>query len=639
MIKKFFYILVSLSLIFPVLNSCSGSYNQLTDQHKELKNKPAVFPDSIINKIEPGLHVPSITPGGTYFKMLIIFVQFPDDNWNPKYAEWPKGKTPSYKNKIVDSSLYENNDQENVSEYFREMSLGKFHVIGNTLNTVTPHSRKWYLENHKRRDFINKDVLKEIDSTVDFKQYDNWTNLGENKNKFQPDNKVDMIWMIYRNIAQDLDNPGKTAAQLGFGIQSGINKYDKWSGEASLGYGSSLYVDDSTRIININYFDGSGITIMEGYSGYRKVKNLCIHEFGHHLIGNTSMHTGLGFWGMMSGAGSRSPCANSFERNRLGWTKPIEIKKDTVVDVTLGDYITTGENIKIYLPGSGGEYYYLENHQCILPFDVPVKNVDSKGLYLLHQTGPTNSDIRLISAAGRWNWKVTSYTKSPWGPQMLPVFIRETPDAVNGYFENEVIPYKDSSSRQSSSLIFIYVDPYTGKEIIHPFCDGWGFDAFNKNYCDVFSEWSNPRALNRFNKPVHAAFQIISEDSSKITVRIFTGKENVKEAAPSKVLNLTVEKDFSGHPLLKWPVNINPAVHGYCVYRSNGYGKFNEINVLPAPLTNFNNISGDENNIMRWQDNSIILNSSPSKILYKIAAMDSSGHKSVLSDNALEKFP
>ncbi len=635
--KKIIIAVVVPFIFFSLLNSCSSSYREPSNINQSRNRNSAIFPDSVTNKFVTGFTVPSITPDGTFLRVIIVFVQFPDDNWKPDFSEWKKGKAPAYKDDIIDSTLSEKSGNENITEYFKEMSLGKFNVIGNTLNEITPHSREWYLANHKQRGFINKEVLRKIDSTFSFKKFDNWTYVKENMNNFQPDGKVDMIWMIYRNISMDLKNVAKTAAELGFGTASGRDRYDKWSGEASLGYGSNFYVDDSTRIVDMNFYGGSGITIMEGYSGYNKVRNLCIHEFGHHLLGGINMHTGGGFWGLMSGFGSRSPCANSFERNTLGWTNPIEIKKDTIVDVSLDDFVTTGQNIKILIPGkSAGEYYYLENHQCKVPFDIPVRNEDSKGLYLLHQTYPENSSIKLISAAGRWDWIVNNFTKNPWGSNILPVFKRTIPDPLHGYFETDMIPYKDEASRNSSFYAFIYINPYTGKQDIHPYCLGWGYDAFNKNYCNVFSEWSNPRALNQYNQPVNVAFQILSEDRGKIKLRIFVGKKNVKQIPPSKVLNLSMERDSSNHPLLQWQINIEPSLAGYNVYRSSDKENYNKISFVHFSHNGAENLNVENAGDERWIDTSVMYKAGSLKYSYKISAYDSLGRESVLSSKAIQ---
>ncbi len=145
--------------------------------------------------------------------------------------------------KFIDSTLNENSNKGNITQFFRAMSLNKFNVIGKTIYVKTPHKRKWYLDNKKNRTFINADIISEVDSSIDFKDYDNWTIKGRNNFIFSPDGKVDMIWIIFRNIANDMEDPGKTAAGLGFATYLSKDNIQKWSGEASLGYGFPIKVD------------------------------------------------------------------------------------------------------------------------------------------------------------------------------------------------------------------------------------------------------------------------------------------------------------------------------------------------------------------------------------------------------------
>ena len=218
----------------------------------------------------------------------------------------------------------------------------------------------------------------------------------------------------------------------------------------------------------------------------------------------------------------------------------------------------------------------------------------------------------------------------------MPVFRRTIPDPLHGYFETDVIPYKDSSSKKSSFYAFLYINPQTGKEDKNPYCLGWGNDAFNKNYNDVFSPWSNPRALNKYDQPVNVAFQVLSEKGEKIKVRIFVGKKNVKQVPPSKVLDLTVKKDLSNHPLLMWKKNIEPSLAGYNVYRSGDAKNYNKISFVTFSHNETLTFKDENDGNEKWIDTSVVFNSYPIKYSYKISAVDSLGRESVISDKSVQ---
>jgi M6 family metalloprotease-like protein len=635
------YLPFLLCLFLLTLPYCTSNEIQKKEIHYEKSKQEILNPDQ-----KGGLYLPSLTPGNSFLKILIIFIQFPDDEWNPGFSQWPKLKPPVFMgSKFIDSTLNENSNNGNLTEYYRQMSLGKFNVIGKTYSMITPHSRDWYLKENKNREFINEEVLLKLDTLINFKQFDNWTTEGSYKYKHAPDNVVDMIWMVYRNISNDMSNPGLTAYKLGFGASYGKNAYAKWSGEASLGYGRNFFVDDSTMQINPNFSEGSGITVMQGYDGFDKIKSLCIHEFGHHLLGGISMHNGLGFWGMMSGYGSRCSCTNSFERNILGWTKFYEFDSDTIAEISLRDYVTTGDCVRIRIPNtSPQEYYLLENHQCISPFDINKVNWNSKGIYLLHQSGTLGSDLKFVSAAGKWHWEYLHDIQNPWGSGTIPVFIKSYPDWLNGFFETGYLPYKDSSGKNQKSLIYAYLSDKTIKDTINSLFNGNGYDSFKKSYNEVFDKWSNPCAVDGNNKGVNIGFQILSEEDGIVKVKIVTGEKNLKVLPPSKPTDLTVKIDNNWRPLLKWNANREPDINEYKIfrsYKSNNYNYLGVVHQSDIKYTHKDSSFAASNGTfyIEWKDESRLAGTNGNitnlNFNYKISAVDKFGKESVLSGRAI----
>lgn len=149
--------------------------------------------------------------------VLIIFVQFPDDQYDVNYSLWPKDQPPTFSNSYIDSLPSQMSSDGNLTHYFREMSLGAFKLTGKTRFVVTPRTRIWYRDNDWKRWLINKDVLETLDASLDFSEFDRWKRYSEYDIRREPDGRVDMVFMLYRSVDQ--------ASFLGF-----------YGGEASLGY-------------------------------------------------------------------------------------------------------------------------------------------------------------------------------------------------------------------------------------------------------------------------------------------------------------------------------------------------------------------------------------------------------------------
>ncbi len=377
----------------------------------------------------------------------------------------------------------------------------------------------------------------------------------------------------------------------------------------------------------MGFENGSGLNIMEGYNGVKKVKNLCIHEFGHHLLGNNGMHGGLGFWAIMAGYGSRSNCANSFERVRLGWTNVINLDTLITDTISISDYVTTGECLKISLPNTQPkEYYLLENHQNISPFDITNGKGNGKGLYIIHQTGPYNSNLNLVSANGKWQWKFDHKIANPWGSGEIPVLERTTPDPINGYFDNQRIPYFDSTeNKNESSLVYAYFDPFTKKDTINPLFSGIGKDQFNLENNNVISPWSNPRVLNSNHSVSNLAIEVLSDSNGIIKIKWRKGENLYNDFPPSKPLGLkaviTKEKNIK----LKFFQDDEPNIKYYEIFRK---ARIDSEFKFIAKIKN-ENINKTETELS-WIDKNF--KNTSGLLLYKVRAVNDKNIKSVFSD-------
>lgn len=250
-----------------------------------------------------------IIPSSGILKVLVVFVSFKDDTTAHPY--WPVGQPPSILNTYIDSTSTQNSiNLVNLTHYFDKMSLGVFDVIGKAIWVETPDSMHNYGTPRPSRSQAVKDVLEnKVDSLVNFSEFDNWTYDSSYTQTNSPDGMVDMIVMIWRGLV----------------FSTG------WQGEASLGHGQDLLVEDSSVVIGRMYgFDGSGLTVQDW--GARSSKNnfhTAVHEFGHWLLGENHPYSGgifydedeHAFWGILRHS-SDGICANTYERERLADLAP-----------------------------------------------------------------------------------------------------------------------------------------------------------------------------------------------------------------------------------------------------------------------------------------------------------------------------
>jgi M6 family metalloprotease-like protein len=456
-----------------------------------------------------GRHLPA---RGT-LRVLVVFASFPDDE--TAHPFWPSHQPPLFMRQFVDpDTLTRSTEPFNLTNYFHEMSLGQFHLVGDVIWVESAHSQNEYRNWPYGR--MNNDIIRErLDSLIDFSQYDHWTRFGDYDIREQPDGIVDMIIMVWRTTMYE------------------------YLGEASLGYLPAIPVDGGSRYVWMGYperYDfpkGSGITCEYPYSDTPGlVLKTITHEFAHWLLGglhpySTALAGKHQFWGVLCSGERLSSCMNAYEREALGWITVPEI--ETGHDIFLRDFVETGEALKYHPPnGEEAEFFYIENHQKQSVFDDATLNPSDKGVWILHQEHQylDLDNLRIRPSDGNWKWENPSTSSVCFGAT-IPVFRRGEPRTFTGQTHRDQIPTK------TSYVNWMYaVQEDSAMLRCAAFVGGEGLaGAFDTSFAAVFSPYSNPNSNTWTNLTTNFTLEVAGVKNGEVTIRCYA---NPLDAAPSR---------------------------------------------------------------------------------------------------------
>lgn len=118
----------------------------------------------------------AITSFGT-LKVLLLMIDFPDDDVDVNNPIWPVGVGPNFLNEIVDETETQNSDiYANLSTFFKDMSYGQFKMIGKAYYVQAPRTLSWYRAKYRNSEsaYSARDAIQILDQTVDFTDFDRW---------------------------------------------------------------------------------------------------------------------------------------------------------------------------------------------------------------------------------------------------------------------------------------------------------------------------------------------------------------------------------------------------------------------------------------------------------------------------------
>ncbi|MEI7483477.1 MAG: T9SS type A sorting domain-containing protein [Ignavibacteriota bacterium] len=429
------------------------------------------------NVISGELNFPAKQPitGENYMKILIVYVMFDGENFDPYNSVWPVASTngPSYKgtmisenkNSISDWWNAYNPETQSISSWFCENSRGQTHVIGKEyfVKLQKNHTVNYYITNFStamaREDAINKEIYDNLTSQgVIWADYDKWTfDLETGNFTWGFDYNIDMIYKVHRYKYYDKDHP-----------QNALFSYDDKSGYSMLGYGSNTTNPYTYNITQngheyhflggfpgiTNYEDGSGVTVLgnpsSGVLDKAGAFGRLMHENGHWFFG-----TGHSNVGMMGDVWNYS--FDPWEKIKLGYVTPYisNYTNNPFEEVLLDDIsarTTNGKYIlKVSIPDTyGGEEFLLSSNYKISSWDrtmigdtayYDINTNYGKGIYIYHNGFPNypNNGIDIECADGLWRWVQNGYDAPDWNPSSYSLPILNNTEVIRTFNDNGTV--------------------------------------------------------------------------------------------------------------------------------------------------------------------------------------------------------
>ena len=554
-----------------------------------------------------------VTSFGTV-KALFIFIDFSDDNNDPNNTTWPVGTGPNFLNDIVDLTENQNSGTyANVSTFFKDMSYGQFKMIGKAYYVQAPHTLSWYQTNHSGSEaaYSAQDAIQILDQTVDFADFDRWTDSEYNHTE-GPDGTLEMVFICYR-----IWYTGSSFLSEG------------WWGASLPG---DVSVDNDARSIVSSH--GVDVLRMIQYPRFEHV----VHEFGH--VWGLNHQYSRGLWSLM---GTRRPnngsFMNSFEREQLGWIAYHDIS--TPQTAPLRDFGTERDAYRLSL--GSGEYFLLENHQRVSPYDDP-DITGAKGLFVLRQYTSAiqcvEASLKVEAADGRFDWSIPHWTIFPNTNVNVPVFKRESSLRYSGKNDKDLWYLADPNTQNWNCYdVIAKIDEFTGQEVYGSFYKGDGRDGFNLGYNTVFSPWSNPSASKQNGTLSSVGFEVLQSSDDVFDVQFFIG--NPENASPSKPQDLRVTV-YQPNPWVRilrltWAANLeDDVINGgsFQIYR-----RIRDHRVYPITWTAWSYLTAVPGSQTQYDDNSIAgAGTGTDSVQYYIQAKDNTNKTSVPSDFAAINF-
>ena len=528
---------------------------------------------------------------------MVIYITFPDDiDSGYSYTIWQRPQPPISINtkpinpysgtsgRLIDSLVGNPSDpfmtrysNYTMSDFFCEMSMGEYDVIGDEISITLPNSSLYYKDTLLlNRATLNRYILNYLDTTrnIDWSRYDNW-NYKDNEWVFESDGTAEMIIMNYRTIPNN---------------NSGWFWPSYWGGEASLAI-SPITFD------SITIGDNNGITALNLLHATGRSEIILEHEFTHKIFGGSisksGSHINMGF--MTPGHNETSYLYTPVERSMPGVEySPINLINSTgIYTDTLPDYVESGVSFKIKIPGTTDDHIWIANHQKKSLYDGIARGgsncyslnyseidpycSDGKGLFV-YREGTNCSNINqpydITSAEGKYTWDIdrTVYVPTQNYHHSLGFNMPILKTVLGKKYVGKDKYNKHPASPTTEYGTFITDDvcsDLTNDFNISFSFRGDEFDPYNMGYDDIFSPYSNPSSSLCDSGNFGLTLTLTEQNGSTgaIIVKLYYNNDAqaLTDLPPSKPKNVKTTKSFFGspgdgtfHPKITWDQNIEP---------------------------------------------------------------------------------
>ncbi len=573
-----------------------------------------------------------MTGSGEYMKALIIYAQFDIDQTTSN--NWDYDELPDFAYDMIDSEL-DVYHEKTVSDYYKVMSSGSFRIIGDVFPELV------HLTNNSIIDYqdANTEVIDYVDQYVDFQDYDSWSFVNGQYifNEGQGDGYVDMIFICYR-YADPED----------FNLTGGV----AWLGPEHFGT-NGIYTSNDTRNGALGYVKldghlsstGSGVTFNR-FCKYSQISNLggLVHEYGHYIFGGQHPAEG-GMMASANGGNYGTFAMDSWERERLGYVG-LTSPSNYPYTLTLGDFLTEDDVLKIPVASSSTSYFLVENHQRQNLYDQIItggilgggfheNTTIGSGIYIYKvSNGDTYPPTKtIVCADGEWNWTVVGTIYNPGlGTGTVPLSKRTAVNRNSG--KTDRVPYHDYYNWLWWSMWYD-INPLTKEFELTRDVLGDEYDAYNFGYNELFTPWSNPSSY--LNGTTNMSMQLYSQDGNEITVKVYNTVAQGNDLPPSSPQLVYVTRENVSeelHAKVCWSQNIEPNMQyggKYRIYRAWTYGDEPTTWAQVAEIYAYEGLSHP---VTSWVDPDIPYGTNGGRhLFYRVKAIDNSGNKVSLFSN------
>lgn len=413
------------------------------------------------------------------------------------------------------------------------------------------------------------EALNIIDSApynVDFSLYNNWKFLDIYNIQPGQDGKLDMCWLITRNLHDQSYTQNSYKFGAGWaGLDCSTHVRDGVTIKSG-GSPSSWTLPNSgiTIFRDLIHFGINPLTYQ--YGNFTNV-NIVAHEMTHHFFdgghyadGGKILNYGSRYASnMLPYVGGWMGEYSGYEKWRLGWMTPDLINADG--DQILWDLCSTPTDpnkkrlLRINIPGTT-QFYLIENRSWISTFETRYNMYGGPnallkpGIFIYHMIAESPDIFYLtavykLDADGKYKWRFLyngTNTSNMWDD----VIDKECPDRLNGYSETEYIFIENYSNQKwLAEWHPNTLTPYNGGCYKSTYSNngqnettdwtGDSTDIFSVGY--VISPWSNPGSFKWTSsgfQQTNLGIEILSFNSSNKTYTLRVRFSNPLDLSPSK---------------------------------------------------------------------------------------------------------